>query len=129
MIKLTMEEAREKQHNPWYCKDCGKLIYIAYGISLADDGVRSLPYCPICRRLNVIEKKERETPEEFEARTGKPWSDYSAVYMRIGENDWKIKSYREAKKDAIYCKTDGVAYIILCANSDSGIPRRQYEGI
>jgi hypothetical protein len=28
MIKLTQAEAKEKRHNPWYCKKCRKLVYI-----------------------------------------------------------------------------------------------------
>jgi hypothetical protein len=126
MTKLTREEAREKKHNPWYCKDCGKFIYIAYGIyyDLKTDTDYSIPYCPICQSDNVFEKKERETPEEFENRTGKPWGDDSAVYMRIGKNDWRIKSYREAKFDAECCQMD-TPYKIYCSNSDAGIPGRK----
>jgi hypothetical protein len=124
MIKLTPEEAREKRHNPWYCKVCRKLVYISYGyyLDMKDFTDYEVPFCPICRSLDIVEKPERETPEEFENRTGRPWADDSAVYMKIGMNDWRMKSYREAKKDAIYCKMDGIPYIILCANSDSGIP-------
>jgi hypothetical protein len=125
MNKLTLEEAREKRHNPWYCKKCQRLVYIAYGIYFDiendDDTEYHIPYCPICHSQNVFEKKERETPEEFENRTGRLWADDSAVYMKIGMNDWRIKSYREAKRDGGYCGMDGVPYIIFCANSDSGI--------
>jgi hypothetical protein len=122
MIKLTLEEAREKRHNPWHCKACGKLVYIAYGIFFEGEKEYSIPYCPICQSLDVMDKKEQETPEEFENRIGRCWNDDSAVYMKTGNNDWRIKSYREAKKDATYCKMEGVPYIILCANSDSGVP-------
>jgi hypothetical protein len=71
------------------------------------------------------EKPERETPEEFEDRTGRPWNDDSAVYMKIGNNEWRIKSCRKAKRDAGYCNIDGVPYVILCSNSDAGIPKME----
>jgi hypothetical protein len=124
MTKLSDSEAREKRHNPWYCKACRKLVYISYGITYDEKDGRDyeVPVCPICGSLDVVEKPERETPEEFKSRTGRPWDDGSAVYMKMGKNDWQIKTYMEAKKDAAYCKMDAVPYIILCANSDSGIP-------
>jgi hypothetical protein len=127
--KLTLEEAREKQHNPWYCKRCGKLIHISYGIyfdlEIDTDIEYQIPLCPICKSLNVVEKKERETPEEFENRTGKPWIDDSPVYMRVSKNEWQMMSYREAKITAKCCRMDNVRYIIYCANSDSGIPGKE----
>jgi hypothetical protein len=122
MIKLTLEEAKEKRHNPWHCKACGKLVYIAYGIFFEGEKEYSIPHCPICGALDVVEKKERETPEEFEARTGRPWDDHSAVYIKIGRNDWIIKTYREAKQTARYCRRGDVPYQLYLANSDAGMP-------
>jgi phage FluMu protein Com len=126
MNKLTPEEAREKRHNPWYCKECGKLVYIAYviyfDIKNDDDTEYHIPLCPICKTLNVVEKRERETPEEFENRTGRPWADDSAVYMKVGKNEWRIMTYREAKNTAECCRMDNVPYQIYCSDSDTGIP-------
>jgi hypothetical protein len=128
MTKLTQKEAMEKKHNPWYCKACRKLVYISYGYYFDRDDLKDyeVPYCPVCTSVDVVEKPERETPEEFENRTGRPWADGSSVYMKIGKNDWWIKTYREAKFDAECCHGD-VSYIIYCANSDSGIPENEAE--
>jgi hypothetical protein len=128
MIKLTHAEAREKRHNPWYCKECHKLIYISYGIFFDTETGKDydIPHCPICQSLDVVEKPERETPEEFENRTGRPWSDGPAVYMRIGKNDWRMVSYREAKFTAECCEGD-IPCRIYCANSDAGIPGKDVE--
>jgi hypothetical protein len=121
MIKLTMKEAKAKQHNAWYCKSCRKYIHIAYAY-LWDGEDYEIPYCPICDSYDVVEKPERETPEEFKGRTGREWADGSGVYIKIGKNDFRLKTYREAKFDAACCDMDGVPYVILCANSDAGIP-------
>jgi hypothetical protein len=75
----------------------------------------------ICKSLEIAEKPERETPEEFENRAGRPWSDDSAVYMRVGKNGWRTASYREAKFAAECCE-GRVPCRIYCANSDAGIP-------
>jgi hypothetical protein len=132
MNKLTLEEAREKRHNPWYCKECGKLVHISFGYLLDtkdedDDGLVDLevPYCPTCGTYNVVEKPQRETPEEYGSRTGRPWRDGSAVYMRVNKNDYRIMSFREAKFAAECYRTDNVPHQIYCANSDSGIPGKE----
>jgi hypothetical protein len=124
MVKLTPEEAREKKHNPWYCKVCRKLVYIAYGFyyDLKADKEYEIPYCPVCDSSEVVEKLERETPEEFENRTGRPWGDDSAVYMKINKSDWQIRPYWQAKRYVRFCDAHDLPCIILCANSDSGIP-------
>jgi hypothetical protein len=119
MIKLTIKEAKAKKHNAWYCKSCRKYIYIAYAY-LWDGEDYEIPYCPICDSYDVLEKPERETPEEFKSRTGWKWDDCSGVYIKIGKNDWQLKTYREAIFDVACC--DDVPYMILCANSDAGIP-------
>jgi hypothetical protein len=121
MIRLTIEEAKVKQHNAWYCKSCRKYIYIAYAY-FWDQEDYEIPYCPICDSYDVLEKPERETPEEFKGRTGREWADGSGVYMKIGKNDFRLKTYREVKFDTACCDMDGVPYVILCANSDAGIP-------
>jgi len=64
----------------------------------------------------------RETPEQFHDRTGKAWTEESAVYMQIRNNEFRIKSFREAKLDSKCCEMDKVPYIIYCANTDDGIP-------
>ena len=64
----------------------------------------------------------RETPEQFHARTGKTWAERSAVYMQIENNEFRIKSFREAKSDAECCEMDKVSYVIYCANTDDGMP-------
>jgi len=72
----------------------------------------------------------RETPEQFEARTGKPWGDGNAVYMQAGIKDYfEIISYREAKLLMEACKNNKppLPYIVYCANSDAGIPRDFYD--
>ena len=74
------------------------------------------------KELFRAEKPERETPTQFKRRTGKPWGNNNGVYMRIGKNEWRLKTYREAKFYAKCCKMDNVPYIIYCANSDAGIP-------
>jgi hypothetical protein len=125
MIALTDSEAREKRHNPWYCKECRKLAHIDYGITFQENVVYNVPYCPVCGSLLVVEKPERETPEEFESRTGRPWSDDSAVYIKVGENDWRMVSYSEAKFAAECCEKDKVPYRIYCANSDAGRPKKK----
>jgi hypothetical protein len=119
-----LEEAREKRHNPWYCKECRKLIYIFYGIFFDPKTGKDydIPQCPICKSLNVTEKPQQETPEEFENRMEKPWKDDSAVYMQVGKNEWRIMTYREAKFVVECCRADNVPYKIYCANSDTGIP-------
>jgi hypothetical protein len=123
MIKLTQEEAREKKHNPWYCMECRKLVYISYGyyydVKTGEDF--EVPHCPVCNICNVAEKPQRETPEEFKDRTGRPWADGSAVYMKVGKNDWRMVSYREAKFTAECCEGE-ISCLIYCANSDAGIP-------
>jgi hypothetical protein len=126
MIALSDSEAKEKRHNPWYCKVCRKLVYISYGITFKEDdpAAYNVPFCPVCDSLDVVEKPERETPEEFENRTGRPWADDSAVYMKVGDNDWRIVSYREAKLTAMCCEGD-VPCRIYCANSDAGIPKNE----
>jgi len=76
------------------------------------------------------DESQRETPEQFKARTGKPWGDGNAVYMQTGKNDYfEIKSYREAKLLMEDCKNNKppIAYIVYCANSDAGIPRDFYD--
>ena len=85
----------------------------------------------VCQRC-LDELKEfmqglRETPEQFNARKGHKWGDESGVYMRIGKNEWRLKTYREAKKDAKCCKMDKVPYKIYCANTDAGIPEEFEE--
>ena len=75
-------------------------------------------------------ESRRETPEQFQARTGKPWKDGNAVYMQTGKNDYfEIKSYREAKLLMEACKNNKppLSYIVYCANSDAGIPRDFYD--
>jgi hypothetical protein len=71
-----------------------------------------------------MKKLQQETPEEYKDRTGQPWADYSAVYMRIGRNDGRMKAYWESKFDAGCCRMDNVPYENYCANSDAGIPGR-----
>jgi hypothetical protein len=66
----------------------------------------------------------RETPEEFEARTSKPWNDHSPVYMRVAKNGWCIMVYWEAKQFAEWCRIDKIPFQMHCANSDAGIPKR-----
>jgi hypothetical protein len=126
MVKLTMAEAREKKHNPWYCKVCRKLVYISYGLCYDEKDHKDyeVPFCPICGSLDIVEKPERETPEEFANRTGRPWGDDSVVYMKIKNNEWRIKSYRDAKFDVECCQMDNTPYKIYCANSDAGIPNK-----
>jgi hypothetical protein len=90
MIKLAMKEAKEKQPNAWYCKPCRKYIHIAYTYLLNGEDCE-IPYCPICGSYDVMEKPERETPEEFKGRTGREWDGGSGVYMKIGKNDWRLR--------------------------------------
>ena len=129
-ICLTNAEAREKRHNPWYCRKCGKLVYISYSYfwDKEDGGDYEVPSCPICGSLAVAEKPERETPEGFEARTGRPWNDDSGVYMQAGkEGKWALMTYSEAKCFAARLDDDdgffgSIPYQIYCANSDAGTP-------
>jgi hypothetical protein len=46
MIKLSQSEAREKRHNPWYCKVCRKLVYISYSyyMDMKDFADYEVPY-------------------------------------------------------------------------------------
>jgi hypothetical protein len=74
----------------------------------------------------IIQGDCLETPEEFENRAGRPWSDDSAVYMRVGKNGWRTASYREAKFAAECCE-GGVPCRIYCANSDAGVPKDEAE--
>jgi hypothetical protein len=128
MMKLTDKEAREKRHNPWYCKVCRKLVYISYGITgiEKDPAVYNVPFCPVCGSLDVVEKLDRETPKEFEDRTGRPWADDSAVYIKVGKNTWRMVCYSEAQFISMCCE-DGVSCKIYCANSDAGIPKNEAE--
>jgi hypothetical protein len=129
MNKLTHEEAVEKRHNPWHCKKCGKLVHISYGIyfEMEDDDCKeySIPLCSICQSLDVFEKKERETPEEFENRTGNPWMDDSAVYMKLGMSEWRVMQYYEAKAIVANHRHYNISHQIYCANSDAGIPANE----
>jgi hypothetical protein len=129
MIKLTQAEAKKKRYNPWYCKECRKLVYISYGYlyDLETDNDLEIPYCPICHSYNVVEKPQYETPEEFNDRTGRPWKDDSAVYMWVDGDEWRMRTYRDAKFEAGCCRTDNVPYKIYCANSDTGIPGKDVE--
>jgi hypothetical protein len=64
MIILSYSETKEKRHNPWYCKECRKLVYIfLYGIAAKKNGpaIYNIPFCPVCGSLDVVEKpKEKE---------------------------------------------------------------------
>jgi hypothetical protein len=112
------------------CKVCRKLVYISYGISgiEEDPAVYEVPFCPVCGSVDVVKKPERETPEGYENRTGNPWGDASAVYMRVKNNDWQIMSFREAKFIAKCCRMDNILYTIYCANSDAGMPGEEQTG-
>jgi hypothetical protein len=105
------------------------LVYISYGyyLDVKDFTDYEVPSCPICGSLDVVEKPERETLEEFENRTGRPWADDSAVYMQVEKNEWRLMSCREAKFGAECCRMDNVPYKIFCANSDAGIPGKDVE--
>jgi hypothetical protein len=129
MIKLTRAEAKEKRHNPWYCKECRREIHVSYGCYYDERAGKDfeIPFCPVCGTYNIVEKPRRETPEKYRSRTGRRWGDDSAVYMRTGKNGWRILSYREAKSHIRFCKTQSVPCKIYCANSDAGIPKRREE--
>jgi hypothetical protein len=76
------------------------------------------------RAIAELKAPDRETPEEYKNRTGRPWADGSAVYMKVGKNDWRTTTYRDAKFTA-ECFEGETSCLIYCANSDAGIPENR----
>jgi hypothetical protein len=56
-------------------------------------------YAEIKRAIEVLENPCWETPEQWEKRTGEPWPDEAAVYIRAadGSSSWIVKQYLDVK--------------------------------
>jgi hypothetical protein len=83
------------------CNWCESVFYEDY-IRVDEDEEQ----CPVCGEkgylMDIPEREEKprwETPEQWEKRTGEPWPDSWAVYVRQadGSSPWIVKQYLDVK--------------------------------
>ena len=78
----------------YYCQSCTTKVIDSWGIKPFYD-VR----CPRCSQ-NMMPYQDYETPNQYEIRTGKPYPDNGAVWMRFKEGKdvmWAVYHYGSVK--------------------------------
>ena len=83
----------------YYCKDCKSEIISGRDIQ----GWDGLFQCPICKGL-MLPIPDFETPEQYEARTGKKISWHWSVWCKYPHFGWVAMHYNLTKdSDIIVC--------------------------
>jgi hypothetical protein len=126
----------------YYCKICGSEFTVGQKFEKGYFG--DSPPCPVCLMISkevypTVKIHDYETPEQYEARTGKAWPENWGVYVRgfdkkecgcaFGHaeqfyHEWVITTYENAKW--IVSRDYFLNVIIICA-TEAGIPPDGWE--
>ena len=86
----------------YYCKTCGTVVEVGEGVKTEDYFEDGLECYFDWSHGSMSRMPDYETVEQWEKRTGKPYSDEGAVWFRILDdpsesfNDWFLILYEDA---------------------------------
>ena len=109
--KTQRQRKRGEEKMNYYCGNCGVEFR---NILRADYTV-----CPFCKHKGLVQAIPNfETPEQYEARTGKPWPNDAPVWCLMDTVliNWHLTYFRETEDGRLYINGHYIGIkAVICA--------------